>query len=64
MHKSFLRQERDEMFKELTKQYKHEGYSLKEAKYYAKKDTEDVMSDKKTFIDNYIKDVWGEEDAT
>ena len=50
------------MFKEITKQYQHEGYSLKEARYYAKKDTNDVMSDKETFIDNYVKDMWGEED--
>jgi hypothetical protein len=49
------------MFKEITKQYQHEGYSLKEARHYAKKDTDDVMSDKETFIDNFIKDTWGED---
>ena len=62
MVKSFLQKERDKMFKEITKQYQHEGYSLKEARDYAKKDTNDVMSDKETFIDNYVKDMWGEED--
>ena len=59
--KSFLQKERQRIFREVTKQYQDEGYDLKESKLMAKQDTDDIMSDKETFIDNYMNDIW--EDA-
>ena len=60
--KSFLQKERQRIFREVTKQYQDEGYDLKESKRMAKQDTDDIMSDKETFIDNFIQDTWGEID--
>ena len=60
--KSFLQKERQRIFREVTKQYQDEGYDLKESKRMAKQDTDDIMSDKETFIDNYMNDIWEEAD--
>ena len=60
--KSFLQNERQRIFREVTKQYQDEGYNIKESKRMAKQDTDDIMSDKETFIDNYISDVWEDVD--
>jgi|TARA_R110000824_G_scaffold365744_1_gene554289 hypothetical protein len=60
--KSFLQKERQRIFREITKQYQEEGYGSKESKKLARQDTDDVMSDKETFIDNYMHDVWGDVD--
>ena len=60
--KSFLQKERQRIFREVTKQYQDEGYNIKESKRMAKQDTNDIMSDKETFIDNYISDVWEDVD--
>jgi hypothetical protein len=60
--KSFLQKERQRIFREITKQYQEEGYGFKESKKLARQDTDDVMSDKETFIDNYMHDVWGDVD--
>jgi|TARA_R110002020_G_scaffold423442_1_gene632554 uncharacterized protein (UPF0335 family) len=62
MTKTFLQKERQEIFWEIVKQYQEEGYDTKEARRMARRDTDDVMSDKETFIDNYMQDVWGEID--
>ena len=60
--KSFLQKERQRIFREITKQYQEEGYGAKESKKLGRQDTDDVMSDKETFIDNYMHDVWGDVD--
>ncbi len=60
--KSFLQKERQRIFREVTKQYQDEGYDLKESKRMAKQDTDDIMSDKETFIDNYMNDIWEDAD--
>ena len=60
--KSFLQKERQRIFREVTKQYQDEGYDLKESKRMAKQDTDDIMSDKETFIDNYMNDMWEDAD--
>ena len=60
--KSFLQKERQRIFREVTKQYQEEGYDLKESKRMAKQDTDDIMSDKETFIDNYMNDIWEDAD--
>ena len=60
--KSFLQKERQRIFREVTKQYQDEGYDLKESKRMAKQDTDDIMSDKETFIDNFMNDIWEDAD--
>ena len=60
--KSFLQKERQRIFREVTKQYQDEGYDLKESKRMDKQDTDDIMSDKETFIDNYMNDIWEDAD--
>tara|TARA_R100001143_G_scaffold56802_1_gene53609 strand:+ start:700 stop:831 length:132 start_codon:yes stop_codon:yes gene_type:complete len=37
-----------------------EGYDIKEAKRLSKLEVDDIMSDKEAFVDNYVRDVWGE----
>ena len=41
--------EERQVFRSLTRQYKQEGYNLKEAKKLAKIETKEIMSDKKAF---------------
>ena len=62
MSRSFLQKERQRIFRELTRQYQQDGYDTREAKRIAKQDTNDIMSDKETFIDNYIQDTWEDVD--
>jgi hypothetical protein len=62
MSRSFLQKERQRIFRELTRQYQQDGYDIREAKRIAKRDTNDIMSDKETFIDNYIQDTWEDVD--
>tara|TARA_R100001143_G_C3328817_1_gene118405 strand:- start:729 stop:920 length:192 start_codon:yes stop_codon:yes gene_type:complete len=62
MSRSFLQKERQKIFRDLTRQYQQDGYDNREAKKMAKKDTDDIMSDKETFVDNYIQDTWGDAD--
>ena len=62
MSRSFLQKERQRIFRELTRQYQQDGYDIREAKRIAKRDTDDIMSDKETFIDNYIQDTWEDVD--
>ena len=62
MSKNLLQKERQRIFRELTKQYQEEGYDRRQSKRMARRDTDDIMSDKETFIDNFIQDTWGEID--
>ena len=62
MTKTFLQKERQEIFWEIVKQYQEEGYDTKEARRMARRDTDDIMSDKENFIDNYIQDTWEDAD--
>jgi uncharacterized membrane protein len=62
MSRSFLQKERQRIFRELIRQYQQDGYDIREAKRIAKRDTNDIMSDKETFIDNYIQDTWEDVD--
>ena len=62
MSRSFLQKERQRIFRELIRQYQQDGYDTREAKRIAKQDTDDIMSDKETFIDNYIQDIWEDVD--
>lgn len=58
MVNNMLQRERQQLFRSITRQYKQEGYDIKEAKRLAKMEVDDIMSDKEAFIDNFMKDVW------
>tara|TARA_Y100001951_G_C11170175_1_gene199805 strand:+ start:282 stop:473 length:192 start_codon:yes stop_codon:yes gene_type:complete len=62
MSRSFLQKERQRIFRDLIRQYQQDGYDTRESKRMAKQDTDDIMSDKETFVDNYIQDTWGDAD--
>jgi len=62
MSRSFLQKERQRIFRDLIRQYQQDGYDTREAKRIAKQDTDDIMADKETFIDNYVKDTWEDAD--
>ena len=62
MSRSFLQKERQRIFRDLTRQYQQDGYDIREAKRIAKQDTDDIMADKETFVDNFMQDTWGEID--
>ena len=62
MSRSFLQKERQRIFRDLIRQYQQDGYDTREAKRIAKQDTDDIMADKETFIDNYVKDTWEDVD--
>jgi len=62
MTRSFLQKERQSVFRKLIKQYQEEGYNTREAKRMARRDTDDIMSDKEAFVDNFMQDTWGELD--
>jgi hypothetical protein len=56
MSKNLWDKERNSVFKELTKEYLDEGYSLKDAKKFARKETAEVMADKLDFAEDiFIK---------
>ena len=60
--KEFMQTERDHLFWKVLREYQEEGYSFHEAKYMAQRITDDVMSDKENFVNNLIRDTWGDVD--
>ncbi|WP_293963021.1 hypothetical protein [Sneathiella sp.] len=58
MTNTMIQRERQRLFRSLTRQYKAEGYDVKESKRLAKLDVDDIMSDKENFVDNYVREVW------
>ena len=44
------------MFWDLVREYKEDGYDTKEAKQLAKKEVNEVMEDKKDFVDKLFND--------
>ncbi len=62
MSRSFLQRERKQLFRSITRQYKQEGYSIRESKRLAKLEVDDIMSDKETFVSNFVKDTWEDAD--
>jgi|TARA_R110000796_G_scaffold19622_5_gene58789 hypothetical protein len=55
MSKNLWDKERDSMFLELTQEYKDEGYSTKQAKRLAKKETQEIIADKLDFVEDVIQ---------
>ena len=56
MTKHLWQRERNNIFRNLVKQYKEEGYDKKEARKFAKQEINDIMEDKEDFV----KNIWRE----
>ena len=52
MSKNLWEKEERQVFRSLTRQYKQEGYDIKEAKKLAREETNEIMLDKKEFAEN------------
>ena len=58
MTKNFWQKDRQALFRTLLKQYKEEGYDIKEARYLAKIELNEMMEDKEEFVDNLWKETF------
>ena len=52
MTKNLWEKEERQVFRSLTRQYKQEGYDIKEAKKLAREETNEIMLGKKEFAEN------------
>ena len=62
MTKDFMSKERKSLFRSITRQYMQEGYDVREAKRLAKREVDDIMSDRENFMENLIRDTWEDVD--
>jgi hypothetical protein len=58
MTKNFWQKDRAILFKNYVRQYKEEGYDVKEARQLAKIEINEVMADKEDFVDNLWKETF------
>tara|TARA_R110002050_G_scaffold136410_1_gene259661 strand:+ start:1062 stop:1247 length:186 start_codon:yes stop_codon:yes gene_type:complete len=58
MVKNFWQKDRAILFKNFVRQYKEEGYDVKEARQLAKIEINEVMADKEDFVDNLWKETF------
>jgi len=58
MSKNFWQKERSSLFKNLLREYKEEGYNIKEARQLAKIEINEVMEDKEDFVSNIWKETF------
>ena len=56
MAKNLWDKERNEIFRDLVRQYEEEGYSLKDSKKLAKTEVDEVMLDKENVLENFLSD--------
>mgnify|MGYP003150149843 FL=1 len=56
MSKNLWQKDRQNLFRELVRQYSEEGYTQKESKKFAKQEIDEIMADKEDFVRN----LWGE----
>ena len=56
MSKNLFQKERHNIFRHLVDQYSNEGYSQKESKKLAKKETDEIMVDKEDFVQHVWKE--------
>ena len=52
MYKNLWEKEERQVFRSLTRQYRQEGYDMKEAKKLAREETNEIMSDKIEVAEN------------
>jgi len=57
MSKNIWQKERKQIFRELTSQYKNEGYDSKTAKKLAKEELQDMVADQNEFLQNIQNDI-------
>ena len=57
MYKNLWEKEERQVFRSLTRQYRQEGYDIKEAKKLAREETNEIMSDKIEFAENLYEQV-------
>ena len=60
MSKNLWQKERQQLFRELVKQYSGEGYTQKESKKLAKKEINEIMEDKEDFVRKIWKETFGD----
>ena len=56
MSKNLWQKDRASMFTHLVRQYREEGYEIREARKYAKQELAEIMEDKEDFVQN----IWNE----
>ena len=56
MIKNLWDKERNDIFRDLTRQYEEEGYTSKEAKKLAKEEVNEVMLDKENILEYFLDD--------
>jgi|TARA_A100001391_G_scaffold63049_1_gene39265 hypothetical protein len=56
MAKNLWDKERNEIFRDLVRQYEEEGYSLKDSKKLAKTEVDEVMLDKENVLEYFLSD--------
>lgn len=55
MSKNLWEKDRESLFRSLTIDYLNEGYSRREARRLARRETEDIMTDSLDFTENIVK---------
>ena len=58
MSKNLFQKERHNIFRHLVYQYHKEGYSQKESKKLAKKETDEIMEDKESFMNILLNETF------
>ena len=58
MTKNLWQKDRATLFKNYVRQYKEEGYDIKEARQLAKIEINEVMADKEDFVDNLWRETF------
>ena len=58
MTKNLWQKDRATLFKNYVRQYKEQGYDIKEARQLAKIEINEVMADKEDFVDNLWKETF------
>jgi ribonuclease HII len=58
MSKNLWQQDRQSLFRNLIREYKEEGYSIKEARQLAKIDINEIMEDKEDFVNTIWKETF------
>ena len=55
MAKNLWEKARKSIYRGLVREYQQEGYDVKEARRLASQETEEIMADKKFFVDSLIE---------
>ena len=58
MAKNLWQKERQQIFRDLVRQYSEGGYTQKEAKRLAKQEIDEIMEDKEDFVRNILRETF------